>query len=575
MTRMTISKLALLLAMAGALALAGCGGSGSDGESGPAGMAGAVGPQGPAGAKGDPGEMGPAGPQGEMGPAGPQGEPGMAGADGMDGEDGMDGMAGPAGPAGPMGPQGEKGEPGEAAEAGATVDMVWEEIFAPVVEAEFAAMLSGKVSVTRAELSGYIEAIATKYGGSAPDAATFVADKFPGVFTNILPTEAVAAFMEWRGANLMGTRDRAAMVLEGEMGDQGEPGEDGMDVDSAELMALKDRIAALETKVGGLETGKADVADPVGLPSLTGASVLTRNTTILSRQGNTYDVSLVDITATAGSSAAKGSYAGKAMTGFGGLDVTAAGSNGANIRGSWLKYGHWGIIDTLGGGMAVFSVGEAMGANPAPMGGQMSATWTGDMVGSWNPVDIMDDADTADVDESMMTPAVAVRGTAMINVAFTQTASGAEASAGLTISGLSGGRGMFRPGEAQADTVLMADPNSLNVWTGMKIMAGNFARHDFNRHGGPDGSYDASETPAAGTVEDDIHDRAGDTRYLAGSFYGPDGMEVGGVFMENGQVSGSDNAFGPPIAANTEDPTFAADTAGTLTGAFGAARVIP
>ena len=118
MTRTTFGKLALLLAMVGALALAGCGGSGNDGESGPAGMAGAVGPQGPAGAKGDPGEMGPAGPQGEtgpagakgdpgeMGPAGPQGETGPAGADG---EDGAPGVAGPAGPAGPAGADGVAG----------------------------------------------------------------------------------------------------------------------------------------------------------------------------------------------------------------------------------------------------------------------------------------------------------------------------------------------------------------------------------------------------------------------------------------------------------------------------------
>ena len=66
MTRTTFGKLALLLAMVGALALAGCGG-GSDGS------------------------MGEAGPRGMVGPAGPQGETGPAGADGMDGADGADG----------------------------------------------------------------------------------------------------------------------------------------------------------------------------------------------------------------------------------------------------------------------------------------------------------------------------------------------------------------------------------------------------------------------------------------------------------------------------------------------------
>ena len=564
MTRTTFGKLALMLAMVGALALAGCGGSGNDGESGPAGMAGAVGPQGPAGAKGDPGEMGP---QGEMGPAGP------AGADGMDGADGMAGPAGPAGPqgemgaqgpAGPAGPQGEKGDDGAAADAGATVDMIWEEIFAPVVEAEFAVMLSGKVSVTRAELSGYIEAIATKYGGSAPDAATFVENKFTGVFTNIQPRDAVAAFMEWRGANLMGTRDRAAMILEGEMGAPGEKGEDGTNVDSAELMALKDRIAALETKVVELDTGKASVAPAAGLPSLDSdkATALTRDVAVLSQQANTYDVSLADITATAGSSAAKGSYAGKAMTGFGGLDITVAGSSGANIRGGWLEYSHWGIID--GDDMAVFSVGEAAGANPAPRPGEMSASWTGSMVGSWDPVDT---GAGTEADPTVVTPAVNVRGTAMINVTFAQTASGAEASAGLTISGLTGNRGVFQPGLDRTDPAPSAeDTNSTMVWSGMKITAGDFARRDFNRYD-PTGTYSA-------TTATSIHDRAG-TNYLAGRFYGTDGMEVGGVFMENGEISGADNVFGTGEDAGTPPTNLILDTAGTLTGSFGAARVIP
>jgi hypothetical protein len=404
---------------------------------------------------------------------------------------------------------------------------------------------------------------------------------------------------------------------QGEKGDKGDPGEAA---DPAVLAALQADIDALETAVAALDTGKADTPDPVGLPSLTGAAALTRDVTILSQKANTYDVSNLSITATAASSAAKGSYAGKAMTGFGGLDVTAAGSTGANIRGNWLKYGHWGIISTLSDSMAVFSVGEATGANPAPRPGEVSATWSGSMVGSWDEaarqatqseidaenmhlitklstsgetigqqvpaqLDGVTDPDTDDR-QGINLPGMSVRGTARLTVNFSQTASGAEAAASLAIGGLTGDRGTFRPGVMQVDpetpgddTPLVADPNSLMVWTGMKITAGDFARQDFNRNAGPDGIYVGSSPTANDNIGDDIHDRgAGATRYLAGRFYGTDGMEVGGVFMENGQVSGSDNAFGAsPTASGTvdADPDHAMDIAGTLTGAFGAARVIP
>ena len=130
-------------------------------------------------------------------------------------------------------------------------------------------------------------------------------------------------------------------------------------------MLLTDRVATLEG-------GKADKPDPVGLPTLAGSSVLTRDTSTLSQVAATYDtVSLLDITAATGSSAAKGSYAGKAMTGFGGLDITDAGTDGADALGSWLKYSHWGLITTKSGRVAasrqaVFSVGVPTGANPMP-----------------------------------------------------------------------------------------------------------------------------------------------------------------------------------------------------------------
>ncbi|MDE0207056.1 MAG: hypothetical protein OXP66_13650 [Candidatus Tectomicrobia bacterium] len=227
MQRNTFTKLALLLFMAGALVLAGCGG-GSDGEmgaAGPAGMAGVAGPQGPAGAKGDTGDTGPAGPQGEMGAQGPAGAKGDTG---DTGPAGPQGEMGAQGPAGEQGPQGPPGQDGAAADAGATVDMIWEAIFEPTVEAEFARMLAGMDAVSRADLANYIGDIATKYGGSTTGVAAFLAAEFP-TFTNIQKGAAIAAFNTWQDDNLPGTSTRVAMVLMGATGAQGSAGADGKD----------------------------------------------------------------------------------------------------------------------------------------------------------------------------------------------------------------------------------------------------------------------------------------------------------------------------------------------------------
>ena len=338
----------------------------------------------------------------------------------------------------------------------------------------------------------------------------------------------------------------------GEMGAKGDKGDPGEDVDA-------DTLANLIARITALEGDKADKPDPVGLPTVDGAMVLTRDTMVLSQVAATYDTTKLTITAATGSTAKNGSYDGAAMIGFGGLDVTDAGSTGAGIRGGWLEYGHWGIITTKDKEIAVFSVGMPMpaGANPAPASAaQMKATWTGGMVGLWDP----DEAD----DAAELLPNMNVRGKAMITVGFATTAAGVTSSADLMIYGLSSNLGTFRTGDAinvNADGLerpLEADEQSTLVWAGMKITAGDFSRRSFTG-----GTLDLTDDdPLVPT----------DKSYLAGSFYGMDGMEVGGVFMETGEVSGTDNVFGVPA---TQLGATAADQEGILTGAFGAARDIP
>ena len=134
--RMRISF--VLIALIGAVSLAGCSPGAQKGEQGPAGPQGAKGeqgppgpqgakgegapgPQGPQGAKGEQGapgpqgakgEQGPPGPQGQQGPPGAKGEPGTQGPQGQRGEKGEQGAPGPAGPAGQAGASGSAGSAG-------------------------------------------------------------------------------------------------------------------------------------------------------------------------------------------------------------------------------------------------------------------------------------------------------------------------------------------------------------------------------------------------------------------------------------------------------------------------------
>lgn len=98
---------------------------GPTGPPGPPGPAGATGPEGAPGPDGPAGvTMSPSGapigqgPAGPAGPAGPPGPPGVAGPPGPPGPAGAPGPAGPPGPAGAPGPQGPPGASGPAGPAG-------------------------------------------------------------------------------------------------------------------------------------------------------------------------------------------------------------------------------------------------------------------------------------------------------------------------------------------------------------------------------------------------------------------------------------------------------------------------
>lgn len=95
--------------------------TGPPGLPGPPGPAGLTGPEGAAGATGPAGAtMTPAGAPVGQGPAGPPGPPGPPGLAGPPGPPGPAGAPGPPGPAGPSGPPGPAGPPGASGPAGSS-----------------------------------------------------------------------------------------------------------------------------------------------------------------------------------------------------------------------------------------------------------------------------------------------------------------------------------------------------------------------------------------------------------------------------------------------------------------------
>src|ERR1022692_4616085 len=89
-----------IIALVGAVWLAGCSPGPQKGEQGPPGPQGAKGEQGPPGQQGPQGAKGEPGAPGQQGPQGAKGEPGASGQQGPQGAKGEPGAPAPSGPAG-------------------------------------------------------------------------------------------------------------------------------------------------------------------------------------------------------------------------------------------------------------------------------------------------------------------------------------------------------------------------------------------------------------------------------------------------------------------------------------------
>jgi hypothetical protein len=293
-------------------------------------------------------------------------------------------------------------------------------------------------------------------------------------------------------------------------------------------------LEALAARVTALESGKEDVPAAAVPPMFTMANdkVLSPGGA-LSTDPSDYDYDMLDITDKGtGSSAKKGTYVAGAMRGFAGLGSLATGDSGASTFGGWFKYNHFGAIMAKSGtGPQVFSVGMPTGENPVPEGSKtMNVSWSGTMAGV-----------------RMMTgePAIPaanelVSGDAKIMVDFEATGTGYASDAELTITGVKNSSG------TALGTFTSGDTGETNAaWMDMDIMDGAFVRDDDTTTGEPPGEGD-------------------DLQYLAGRFYGPDGMEVGGVFKELGQLT-----------LGNADNTGA--NAANIMGSFGASRdsVVP
>ena len=338
----------------------------------------------------------------------------------------------------------------------------------------------------------------------------------------------------------------------------------GSDAEVGDLQTLIDDLAE---RVAELE------ADPIVPPTFVGATakVLVAGASF-SDDPTDYDNDMLDMTVERPgvlSTAKKGHYSGGAMTGFAGLGILDTGEDGASAFGGWLEYNHFGIVLPASGGKGVFSVGIPTGANPAPQdAGKLKASWKGTMAGG-RAVPVPGST----TDEMM--PQI-LRGTATLDVTFASSGTGYSAAADLSITDVMSAAGDvlgdFVPYRTRAFTQaadgvvaeqeLVTNP-AYHAWNSMAITDGAFARRDLREGSLFDGTPD-NATDALTPIPVADEDPANAMNYLAGRFYGTGGMEVGGVFHEDGSFTMVDVAG--------ENMPLDNDVPATLIGAFGASR---
>ena len=452
-----------------------------------------------------------------------------------------------------------------------TLEDLYEELAGEKIEADLRMRVGTEGPLSTTVLKKAIEETAKYYHLDATSAIAYIEENYPTF--EVLQRAAVETILEvlhMDNNHLSATAMTAEMVLKGEKGDTGDDGTPAADDDT--IADLKEQIA----KAANRRRHRSR-------PCRQGAKVIqTAGGLSLSTMAADYDFGMIMLTDMSKDNAVqrpkKGIvYGQRPHVGFAGLNDLEAGGDGADVFGSWLEYSHWAVVMGENGEMSTFSLGMPTGANPEPQDDdKLSAKWTGTMTGAWKAAQSMaadgsrDSAINA-ADQEFET----VRGDASIAVAFTPTGTGYKAAATLSVNNLvqsDGAKlGDFRPGDTLLGPAGAATDNYTNVWTGMTITKGDFSRRSITTAMPADGAT------AAAVLATNMRDGAGAEKYLAGRFYDMAGDEVGGVFMEDGQISGYVTATSTKRAfpTDTADAPTATNVSGILVGAFGGGRVTP
>ena len=459
-----------------------------------------------------------------------------------------------------------------AADDAVTLADLYEELAGMKIEEDLRMRVGTEGPLSTTVLKAAIMATAEAYHVDATSAIEYIDENYPTF--EVLQRGAVETILEVLhkdNDHLSATAMTAEMVLKGEKGDTGDAGAAAADDDT---------VADLQAQIEKLQPSA------VRPPMPEDAKVLAAGNAGLSSMADTYDYDMLDdISKNTTATAKKGTYTANGETGFAGLNALQAGGDGANVFGSWLEYSHWGYILGEDDSRGTFSLGMPTGANPAPQDDdKLNATWKGTMTGTWQAHEEPNNDSTgvaaiADMDDREY---VTVRGDAAIAVKFTSSGTGYKSAATLSINNLvqSDGTmlGNFRTGTlpiATAADVTAANTGYDNVvWNGMAITKGDFSRKGI--------TATVSDTGVIAAIGDPSEmDRPSSSNYLAGRFYGTGGKEVGGVFQEDGLVTGYNATTRMADGVDADAATFTAatigmaDVQGTLMGAFGGGREIP